>query len=48
MVAVTNEKNVKEIFTKNHDMTIKPENYLKEKKARLKKEFEENRPFKIK
>ena len=48
MVAVTNEKNVKEIFTKNHDMTIKPENYLKEKRAQEKKEFEENRPFKIK
>ena len=48
MVAVTKEKNVKEIFTKNHDMTIKPENYLKEKREQEKKEFEENRPFKIK
>ena len=47
VVAVTKEKNVKELFTKDHDMTIKPENYLIEKRKQEKLDFEYNRPYKI-
>ena len=44
---VTREKNVKEMFSNNHDMTIKPDNYLIEKAKQQKIDFEKNRPIKI-
>ena len=46
-MVVTREKNVKEIFSKKPDMSIKPENYLIEKRKYEKEEFEYNRPHKI-
>ena len=48
IVAVTREKNVKKLFTEKHDMTVKHENYLQEKRELEQKEFEYNRPYKIK
>ena len=44
---VTREKNVKKIFSKNNDMTVKPDNYLIEKAKQKKIDFERNRPMKI-
>ena len=44
---VTREKNVKQIFSKNDDLTIKPDNYLIEKAKQEKIDFEKNRPIKI-
>ena len=44
---VTREKNVKKIFSENHDMSTKPKNYLKDKAIQEKLDFERNRPMKI-